>query len=59
MQNKQIKDALKKTGLRQWQLAKRLGVSESVLSRNLREELPEEEKKRILKIIEKGGTDDE
>lgn len=56
MQNAQIREALKKNGLCQWQLAKRLGINESVLSRRLREELPEEETKRILEVIEKGGT---
>lgn len=59
MQNRQIREALKKTGLRQWQLAKLLDVNEFTLSRKLREELPEEEKKKILEVIEKGGTDDE
>lgn len=52
MKNKQIKDALKKKGLRQWQLAEKLNVNESVLSRRLRKELPPEEKEQILKVIE-------
>ena len=55
MKNKKIKDALKKNNLRQWELAKRLGMNESVLSRRLREELPEEETKHILDVIENGG----
>lgn len=59
MQNRQIREALKKTGLRQWQLAKLLDVNEFTLSRKLREELPEDETKKILEVIEKGGTDDE
>lgn len=56
MQNAQIREALKKNGLCQWQLAKILGINESVLSRRLREELPEEEKQQILETIEKGGN---
>lgn len=54
MKNKQIREALKKNGVHQWELAKALGMNESVLCRKLREELPEEEKRQILKMIEKG-----
>lgn len=39
-------------GLKQWELAKLLGVSESVLSRKLREELPLTEQEEIVAIIE-------
>lgn len=59
MQNNEIREALKKRGLRQWQLAKMLNVNESVLSRIFREELPEAEKKRILAVIEKGGMEND
>ena len=55
-----IVNALKKENIRHWQLSKILGVSESVLSRNLRDDkYSDEETEQILKIIEKGGTDDE
>ena len=59
MKNEKIRRALNKHGLCQWELAKMLNIAESTMSRHLREELPEEETERILKIIEKGGTDDE
>ena len=39
-------------GLKQWQLAQILGIDESVLSRKLRYELPEEEQDRIVALIE-------
>lgn len=59
MKNKVIREELKKRGMCQWELAKMMNIGESTLTRHLREELPEEEKKRILDILEKGGTNDE
>ncbi|MEI1420929.1 2-oxoglutarate and iron-dependent oxygenase domain-containing protein [Bacillus cabrialesii] len=50
--NLEIRRAIKKTGLFQWQVAERYGVSESQFSRMLRRELPDEEKRLILNIIE-------
>lgn len=40
------------SGMKQWEVARLLGVSESVLSRKLRDELPEEEQNRIISVIE-------
>ena len=51
--NIKIRNALKKTGLHQWELALLLGVGESTLVRNLRQELPEEEQERIISLIHK------
>ena len=51
MENMEIRIEMTKQNLRQWQLANLLGVSESVLSRKLRKELPDDEKKKILEII--------
>lgn len=58
--NLEIRRAIKKTGLFQWQVAERYGVSESQFSRMLRRELPDEEKRLILNIIEqlKEGNDE-
>lgn len=53
MKNQKIREKLKQCGMYQWELAKLLNVAESTLTRRLREELPEEETKRILEIIEK------
>ena len=54
MNNIEIRMEMMKKGLKQWQVAKLLGISESVLSRKLREELPEEEKEKIVAIIKEG-----
>ena len=35
-----------------WQLAEKLGIHEGTLSRKLRHELPEEEKNKILALID-------
>lgn len=51
--NAEVRQALRDKGLRQWQLAERLGVSENTLCRQLRKELPAEQKARILKAISK------
>lgn len=40
-------------GIKQWQLAKELGYSETYFSKKLRFELPAEEKERVLAAIEK------
>ena len=55
MKNKLVKFALLEAGMKQWELAELLGMSESALSRRLRDELPEEEQKRIIAIIENAG----
>lgn len=49
--NESIRTALKECGMYQWQLAKRLGISEPTFTRMMREELPEEEQKKIVSII--------
>lgn len=39
-------------GVKQWELARELGVVESVISRKLRDELPTEEQEKLVKVIE-------
>lgn len=58
MNNLRIRIAMTEKNVRQWELARLMGVSESVLSRRLREELPEEEQDRIVKLIERGENND-
>lgn len=53
MRNKEIRDAMKAKKTSQWQLGELLGVSENTVNRRLRKELPDDEKKKILDIIEK------
>ena len=52
MANCKIKMRLMEYGIRQFELAKRLGISETTLYRRLREELPKEERNRILSIVD-------
>lgn len=52
MTNKRVRIKLIEKDLKQWQLCRLLGKSESTICRMLREELPEEEQNRIIKLIE-------
>lgn len=55
-----IRRALFDAGMRQWQLAELLGITEFTLSRKLRHELPEEEQIRIVDLIRsRGGNENE
>ena len=51
MKNVRIKIAMTENDLKQWQLAKLMGIHEGSLSRRFREELPEEEQDRIIEMI--------
>lgn len=57
MNNKIVRIAMMENNVPQWKLAKMLGVSENTIWRRLREELPEEEQTRLVRIIEGGETD--
>lgn len=59
MSNTRIKIKMLKSGIKQWELARLLGISESALSRKLRDELPEEEQDRIVAVIERGKENEE
>ncbi len=52
MINEDIRTAAKAAGVRLWMVADRLGLTDSSFSRKLRFELPDEEKQKILKIID-------
>lgn len=59
MKNNEIREALKKANMKQWQLAELLHISEFTLSRKLRKEMPEDEKREIIRLItntERGVT---
>ena len=59
MKNIKIRKALKETGVRYWELARILGISDGTLCRRLRDELPAEEQEEIVKLIrEHGGGGD-
>lgn len=51
MANEEIKEAIKKSNLKFWQIAYAYGLSDGNFSRKLRKELPSEEKQKIFDII--------
>lgn len=53
MKNVEIRSAYMLAGIKQWQLAEAMGISETHLSRKLRKELAKEEKQTILEIIDR------
>lgn len=52
MNNVKVRIKMIESGLKQWEVARLLEMSESVLSRRLRDELPEEEQDKICELIE-------
>ena len=51
MCNKVIREPAKNAGIHLWQVAAAYGINDGNLSRKLRQELPQEEKEKILAII--------
>lgn len=49
--NSDIRNAAKASGVRLWEIAEKLRIQDSALSRKLRRELPPEERDKILGII--------
>ena len=49
--NKEIRTAAFSEGVRLWQVAQELGVTDSTFSRWLRQELPAEKQREIIEII--------
>lgn len=56
MANHDIREAMRKAGVRQWQVAYRYGLNDGNFCRLLRAELPAEKKERIFRIIEEIQT---
>lgn len=52
MNNIEIRSSAKSKGVRMWQIAEALHIADSAFSRKLRHELPQEEKAKILAIID-------
>lgn len=52
MHNKDIRQAIERSGLKYWQVAERYGLSDGNFSRKLRKELPQYEKDKIYAVIE-------
>ena len=51
MKNFEIRKMLLATGIKNYELAEMLGISEWTLSRKLRKELPQAEQERIIELI--------
>lgn len=51
--NGEIRSEAKRKGVKLWQIAERIGMNDGNFSRKLRKELPQEEKEKILTVIEK------
>ena len=52
MENKEIRAEAKAAGVKLWEIAERFGMNDGNFSRKLRRELPAEEQRRILAIID-------
>ncbi len=52
MKNVDIREETKAAGIKLWEIADRLGYSDSTFSRKLRKELTDAEKAEIRKILE-------
>lgn len=52
MNNVDIRQTAKKSGVKLWQIADSLGIADSNFSKRLRRELPDEEKSKIFEVIE-------
>ena len=54
--NQDIRDAIVEHGYFMWQIARKLGISDTYFTKMMREELPESEKRKIFDVIE-GASD--
>ena len=55
--NEDIRQAAKAAQVKLWQIAEAVGVNDGNFSRKLRHELPDDEKQRILEIIDRLGKE--
>lgn len=53
MSNQEVRRTAAGAGVKLWQIADALGITDSSFSRKLRKELPQEEKEKIFSIIQK------
>ena len=51
MKNLELRKAAKAAGIPLWRIADAIGVVEATMTRKLRHELPENEKKQLLNLI--------
>ena len=53
MENNEIRNEAAKNGIRLWEVAEALDITDSTFSRKLRRELPSEQRDHILRMIGK------
>lgn len=56
MKNEQIRKELKTAGMKQWQLAELMGISEQTICRKMRKEFPQSEQERIIELIRNSAS---
>ena len=52
MNNMDLRDYAKSQGVKLWQIAEKLNINDGNFSRKLRKELPDQEKKKIIMIVD-------
>lgn len=52
MENVILRERARERGVKMWELAEGLGITDSTLSRKLRRELPEQEQKQLLQMVD-------
>ena len=57
--NTDIRTKAKGAGVKLWELADRLNISEPTITRKLRKELPQDEKQKIFDIIDRIAAEKE
>ena len=58
MTNNEVRRAIRVSGFYFWQVAEKLGMTDSSFSRKLRKELSEDEKQRVYDALEKLGKEE-
>lgn len=53
MKNLDVRKAAKAADVRLWEIAEEIGINDGNFSRKLRHELPEDQKQKVIAIIEK------
>lgn len=56
MENVEIRLAAGARGLRLWEVAEELGMTDSAFSRKLRRELPDDQREKVLEAIERASA---
>lgn len=52
MKNTELRGYAEKRGVKLWELAEAIGITDSTMSRKLRKELPDDDRKKYLSLID-------